>query len=224
MDHKKHRGALSLHNKHTFFPKLFRPSFDPISVPGQRYLRTASGKTIGPVRYKFLRALSCSEPPMAQPSVLAMTTLLTRYSAGIPSHQPGDNPVKPRLSVILIIGTRGGLGTNLLVHLLLHKDVTKVYALNRAHLDGITVFNRQANEFKAHGLPEVLALSSKLDLLEGDPSKSFLGLEIHKYQEVCFDHHAPPYTKSDCTVATSTYNWHHIERVACRLFLSSGVF
>lgn len=91
---------------------------------------------------------------MAQPSVLAMTTLLTRYSAGIPSHQPGDNPVKPRLSVILIIGTRGGLGTNLLVHLLLHKDVTKVYALNRAHLDGITVFNRQANEFKAHGLPD----------------------------------------------------------------------
>lgn len=112
-----------------------------------------------------------------------MHNLLDKYSKGFPQHFAGDLPIKPYLSVVLLTGTRGGLGANILAELLQHKDVTKVYALNRVHADGKTSVGRQADEFDWHALPKSLALSPKLILLEGDPSEACFGLSQETYKE-----------------------------------------
>lgn len=112
-----------------------------------------------------------------------MHKILAKYSTGFPRHHPGDLPIKPYLNVVLLIGTRGGLGSNILAQLIEHKDVKKIYALNRVHADGKTSVERQAEEFEWHNLPKSSASSPKLVLLEGDTSKKYFGLDPETYKE-----------------------------------------
>ena len=84
--------------------------------------------------------------------------------------------------VVLVTGTTGNFGCELLESLLLDENIRMVYAINRrgtAH-----ALDRQRAIFQARGIDEDLLSSPKLKLYEGDWSLPCIGIEESVYNEV----------------------------------------
>lgn len=115
-----------------------------------------------------------------------MEAMLKKYSTNFPQHQSTEplSSSKQALCAVLIVGTRGGLGAELLAYLLSSSTTLQVFALNRSHPDGKSAVERQADEFRLRGLNEALAKSQKLVLLEGDTSEVNFGLAVDAYTMV----------------------------------------
>lgn len=113
-------------------------------------------------------------------------SLVEKYTTDFPIHHPllPQSPLPPVLETVLLIGSRGGIGANLLSQLLTRHDTCKVYALNRRHDDGRTSQKRQRDEFELQGLNPSLAESQKLVLLEGKTSDATLGLSRDIFHHV----------------------------------------
>jgi hypothetical protein len=72
--------------------------------------------------------------------------------------------------VVLVTGTTGGLGTHLLVALLLDPSVNEVFALNRRSRSALVdeVYGRQRAAFDKRGIRQELLESSKLTFVDAD--------------------------------------------------------
>lgn len=123
--------------------------------------------------------------------VSEMHSLVTKYTSDFPiRHTLSSKSTSPTsntesvLDTALLVGSRGGIGANILAQLLQSSQVRRVYALNRARTDGKTSQKRQAGEFTIQGLDDSLASSEKLVLLEGDTAHSSLGLPDSVFGEV----------------------------------------
>ncbi|TFK35193.1 hypothetical protein BDQ12DRAFT_560152, partial [Crucibulum laeve] len=79
--------------------------------------------------------------------------------------------------VVLITGTTGHLGSNLLVQLLDDSSVSRVYAINRLSPTGVSLLERQTAALIYEGLNPNVLKSPKLILFEGDLSVPGLGLD-----------------------------------------------
>ncbi|KAJ8590926.1 hypothetical protein M405DRAFT_736061 [Rhizopogon salebrosus TDB-379] len=113
-----------------------------------------------------------------------MLSAVKRHGSQLQRHIPRELHDRSRFESVLIIGTRGGLGSELLAQLLEHLSVRKIYALNRTHKDSKTPKGRQGDEFRYRGIKPGLLESSKLLLLEGDTSETHLGLEEGQFSEI----------------------------------------
>ncbi len=89
--------------------------------------------------------------------------------------------------VVLITGTTGNLGAQLVDVFLRDGRVKKVYTLNRPSggEKKKDIKARHAERFVDKGLDVVLLLDERLVLLEGDASGDHLGLSGEVYEEVC---------------------------------------
>lgn len=96
-------------------------------------------------------------------------------------HHPSS--VLSQKDVVLLTGTTGALGSNLLAQLLSDDAIERVYALNRRSFSGRTLVERQEDVFKHQGLDVELLKSAKLHLLEADASAARLGLSHSLYTE-----------------------------------------
>ena len=85
--------------------------------------------------------------------------------------------------VVLLTGTTGGLGCNILAHLSLNPSVKRVYALNRSSSSG-SLMKRQVDALDKRGLLEECLGSPKFDLFEVDLSLPGFGLEPESYERV----------------------------------------
>ncbi|EJD42002.1 NAD(P)-binding protein, partial [Auricularia subglabra TFB-10046 SS5] len=88
---------------------------------------------------------------------------------------PSGLPLRGDQATVLITGTTGALGSNLLAQLLASPDVSRVYALNRSHASQ-ALPKRQAASLIDQGLDPALLCLQKLVLLEGDTTQRELGL------------------------------------------------
>jgi hypothetical protein len=93
------------------------------------------------------------------------------------------NQQKPTQEVVLLTGSTGGLGSQLLVGLLEADKVAKVYVLNRASAQSSSL-ERHERTFRDRGLDLALLQSSKLIFLEGEASAENFGLSADQYEEV----------------------------------------
>ena len=85
-------------------------------------------------------------------------------------------------SVVLVTGTTGGFGSDLLEHLLLDDGIRVVYALNRK--GSTTIEERQLAQFKTRNLQVHLLASPKLRMIEGDLTVPGLGVPAQVLEEV----------------------------------------
>lgn len=139
-------------------------------------------------------------PEQKATKVSEMRSLVTKYTSNFPTrrHVPSSEPTPPLsspgpvLDTVLLVGSRGGIGANLLAQLLQSAQVGRVYALNRARTDGKTDQKRQADEFDVQGLGNSLAYSEKLALLEGDTAHPTLGLPDSVFAKVRILVHPTP--------------------------------
>ncbi|KAF8898051.1 hypothetical protein CPB84DRAFT_1748061 [Gymnopilus junonius] len=131
-------------------------------------LRSSEGESSAP---------SESQPvskPVSTPKkkVEFMSDMLSKYSADM-NVDSAETCASSSMSqadkdIILVTGTTGTLGSNILSQLLQNDDVELVYALNRPSKAGTSTLQRQKDIFATQGLPLSLLDSSKLVLLEGD--------------------------------------------------------
>ncbi|KAJ7688597.1 hypothetical protein B0H17DRAFT_1160269 [Mycena rosella] len=100
--------------------------------------------------------------------------MIMKYSQGFNEAiiQPKIVPLASGI-VVLLTGSTGGLGSHILDMLLSLDSVERVYAFNRR---GRNISERQKEAFVDRGLDVELLTSKKLVYLEGDTSRSDLGL------------------------------------------------
>ncbi|KAF8892830.1 acetyl-CoA synthetase-like protein [Gymnopilus junonius] len=86
--------------------------------------------------------------------------------------------------VVVLTGSTGNLGSDILERLLQSPRVIKVYTLNRTPSTPESIAERQLARFRDKGLDTTLLSSDKLVYLEGDFSMERLGLSDPLYTEV----------------------------------------
>ncbi|KAG5652421.1 hypothetical protein H0H81_005069 [Sphagnurus paluster] len=90
---------------------------------------------------------------------------------------------EPRPTSILLTGTTGNLGSYILALLIADPKVARIYALNRSSARGPAV-ERIAAQFQKKGLDVTALRSDKVSFIEGDTTKSDLGIDACLYNEV----------------------------------------
>ncbi|EJC99762.1 uncharacterized protein FOMMEDRAFT_148605 [Fomitiporia mediterranea MF3/22] len=108
--------------------------------------------------------------------------LVNKYTQSFPSFtaSPGR---RQEGHVVLLTGSTGSLGSNLLAKLLQSDSVAVVCALSRPSEDD-NIENRLRKTFEKEGLDSRLLHSDKLKILEGDPSKGEFGVEAERYTDL----------------------------------------
>ncbi|KAJ6617595.1 hypothetical protein B0H10DRAFT_2033150 [Mycena sp. CBHHK59/15] len=111
-----------------------------------------------------------------------LEVMISKYASGFA--QPAAFTGNPQ--VVLLTGSTGSLGSQILASLLGDCRVVKVYALNRpsSASEKLNLAHRHRNIFNKRGLDTALLDSSKLVLVEGQTDQADLGLETDLYNEL----------------------------------------
>jgi hypothetical protein len=113
--------------------------------------------------------------------VHAIKAMIRRFVADMPDIRVPELSPAPTECVVLITGTTGSLGSELLARLLADRSTVCVYTLNRPSTNSSPA-DRHIRTFKSRGLDTTLLTSSKLTYLEGDSSHDWLGLGHDTYE------------------------------------------
>lgn len=105
-----------------------------------------------------------------------------RFSANFPA-RPKNLVERPPMQkdVIVITGTTGGFGCDVLEHLLRDETVVRVYAFNRK---GTNALERQRKQFIARGLDGELLNSPKFRMVEAVLHEPELGIDAKLMEEI----------------------------------------
>ncbi|TFY65192.1 hypothetical protein EVJ58_g2123 [Rhodofomes roseus] len=128
-----------------------------------------------------------TEDTSASPTarVDAMHTMVAKYTSDFPVHKTillkAAQPVK---DVVLVTGTTGALGSQLLVKLAKNPEVKTVYALNRTSRDQASLRDRQAKVLVERGLDASVLDTDKVVLVEGDLTQQHFGLSEDTYKQM----------------------------------------
>ncbi|EIW76897.1 acetyl-CoA synthetase-like protein [Coniophora puteana RWD-64-598 SS2] len=122
----------------------------------------------------------------------AIEAMVAKYSAGLPGSvgnvglngHAGVNGKDHGGSTVLLTGSTGALGSELLVELLGRDDVRTVYAFNRSSGRGEPLHERQSASFEQRGFDTELLKSDKLVFVEGDTTQDKLGLSDDLYEKI----------------------------------------
>jgi hypothetical protein len=129
-----------------------------------------------------VRDPSSAAASSAPQGVDAVEAMIAKHTIGLDVLlAPGRVPDKNKLHV-LITGTTGNLGSQVLESMLRDKRVERVYVLNRPS-SGESM-KKHLERFEDKGFDGRLLASSKLVLLEGDVAKDGLALPKEVYAEV----------------------------------------
>ncbi|KAG6902731.1 hypothetical protein C0995_012395 [Termitomyces sp. Mi166 len=113
----------------------------------------------------------------------AMEAMIAKYSSGLETPLPNTTQSSASSSaVVLLTGSTGHLGSQILAMLLDDSRVEKVYAYNRPPKTGTkTLLQRHSEKFEEIGLNVELLKSEKLVLISGDAAEPSLGLDQDLY-------------------------------------------
>lgn len=105
------------------------------------------------------------------------------FTSSFPSRSNTSNGASTDKDVVLVTGTTGGLGSDILSRLLQDESIGRVYAFNRPS-SNVQIAERQLRAFRERGLNVDELSSDKLKVLEGDMKLVNLGLDEELYKEV----------------------------------------
>lgn len=115
---------------------------------------------------------------------LMISKFTTGLSEPIQSDAAGAIKKPVDAAVVLLTGSTGNLGAQILEALLRDSRVSQVYTLNRASSGSKSLKERHVERFVEKGLDVALLESPRLVLLEGDASQKKLGLVSDVYDQV----------------------------------------
>lgn len=109
-----------------------------------------------------------------------LTNLIQQYTCDWPVHKPLKEYGKEE--VVLLTGSTGGLGSQLLAQLIELPNVSRIYALNRPGKK--SSYDRHIDVFIDRGNNTELLKSSKIVFAEGDTSIQGFALSSSLFEEV----------------------------------------
>ncbi|KAG6818492.1 hypothetical protein H0H93_004583 [Arthromyces matolae] len=124
--------------------------------------------------------LTMTDPAQKSATTSAIEALLERYSLGLKPLLERSTHLKGPL-VVLLTGSTGNLGSEILARLLENDRVERVYTFNRPSARGDTIEERQLEPFRQRSLNTELLRSSKLSHVIGDATQADLGIERDQY-------------------------------------------
>ncbi|KAJ6611594.1 acetyl-CoA synthetase-like protein [Mycena sp. CBHHK59/15] len=114
-----------------------------------------------------------------------MEDLIAKYSPAPQSLPTAITPSRRAPAVVLLTGSTGNLGSQLLASLLDNDKMVKIYALNRpSGSPGRSLAERHTEIFNEKGLDTSLITSPKVVFVEGQTHLSNLGLTPELYKEI----------------------------------------
>jgi hypothetical protein len=171
--------------------------------------------------------------PSAEDAVRAM---VDKYAKDMPAMNKAST--QPDATVVLLTGSTGGLGSQLLATLLSDPRVVKVFALNRpgktsskarheaTFRDRYALYRCTQSDYLTNccssGLDEELLTSEKVQFIEGDAAAEHLGLSKDLYEEVSgHSHRRDPSDQRRQIRSSVTIIIHNAWRLDFNLALSS---
>jgi hypothetical protein len=114
-----------------------------------------------------------------------LQAVVDKYTETFPARLTANESAYPSSTgnVYLLTGSTGGLGSNILAHLLQAPAVERIYAFNRPSKSS-TSQERQLSAFRQRGLNTSLLSSEKIVYVEGELSVSGFALDGKLYREV----------------------------------------
>ncbi|KAH0578600.1 hypothetical protein H2248_003740 [Termitomyces sp. 'cryptogamus'] len=113
--------------------------------------------------------------------------LIAKYSVNL---EPYSIEGPPRLLarnsglVVLLTGSTGHLGSQILANLLKEDRISRIYAFNRDSRKSKSLLDRHVERFTDIGINLSLLQSEKLHLITGDATRADLGIEEGLYREI----------------------------------------
>ncbi|KAG6855913.1 hypothetical protein H0H87_009479 [Tephrocybe sp. NHM501043] len=121
--------------------------------------------------------------PGPQRSAL-IETMIEKYSFGLNASAATPALGSATSAVVLLTGSTGSIGTEILAKLLEDASVEHIYAFNRPSLESFTIEERHRNRFKESGLDIGLLNTEKVSFISGDATQPNLGLDRGQYSEL----------------------------------------
>ncbi|KAG6816854.1 hypothetical protein H0H87_002340 [Tephrocybe sp. NHM501043] len=139
---------------------------------------------------RFVSSLLTSEAVQGPVSrgANAIEAMIAKYTFGLATspEAPLAQLVAPTPATVLLTGSTGNLGSQILARLLEDPRVSKVYAYNRPPKAGTkTLLDRHIERFEEAGLDAALLRMEKLVLIAGNATESYLGLDRGIYSQLC---------------------------------------
>lgn len=115
----------------------------------------------------------------------AIEEMIEKYSVGLEGRRMNDSDTRPvaASAVVLLTGSSGNLGSQILAACLEDDRIQKIFAFNRPSSGVQTVLERHKARFVDRGLDPTALESSKLAFISGDASQPNLGLVQELYEE-----------------------------------------
>ncbi|KAL5495879.1 hypothetical protein ACEPAI_1343 [Sanghuangporus weigelae] len=125
--------------------------------------------------------LMASEPTETR---RALEALLRNYTRAFPTFAQPTETSSDTLAVVLLSGSTGAFGSNILAALVARPNVRLVYAVSRPSNSGIDVRERHGIAFSREGIDTALLEDKKVRLIEGDLSIVGFGMKNELFQEL----------------------------------------
>ncbi|KAJ7776525.1 putative aminoadipate reductase [Mycena maculata] len=129
-----------------------------------------------------LSALVAGRPTETEEGGVQIENLIAKYGSGLASTGT-QKPHATEAVVVLLTGSTGSLGSQILASLLKDDRVSKIYAFNRPSASR-TLVERHLDIFNERGLDPLLLASPKLVFVEGQANQDNLGLTSALYEEI----------------------------------------
>ena len=135
--------------------------------------------SISSLAAQLLAIVSPSSPRIdaASGKLKGLAELVSEFSVDFPKHRPSKAEPPYPGEVVLLTGSTGGLGTQLLAQLASMPTVSHVYALNRKASDGKCSRERQVEALAERGLDVSIVDSPRVTLVEGDTAAADFGID-----------------------------------------------
>ncbi|KAG5649393.1 hypothetical protein H0H81_004129, partial [Sphagnurus paluster] len=112
-------------------------------------------------------------------------SLIKNYATGFEGLAKVSQSVRSTPAVVLLTGSTGNLGSEVLAALLKDERVERIYAFNRPSKSGVTAVDRHVASFKDRGFDLAFLESDKLVYVSGDATEPNLGLDDGQYGLLC---------------------------------------
>ncbi|KIJ25888.1 hypothetical protein M422DRAFT_273122 [Sphaerobolus stellatus SS14] len=108
--------------------------------------------------------------------------VVQKYTQNWPVHKPAEPPIKGEGEVVLLTGSTGGLGSQILAQLVTLPSITRIYAFNRPSKK--SSLERHIEAFTDRGNDLSLLDSGKIVYVEGDTAVEGFAIDPELFKEI----------------------------------------
>lgn len=119
----------------------------------------------------------------SQVEAKAVEEMAVRHGSGIKLKHPSPSTALPTPLIVLLTGSTGNIGSQVLYKLLQDSNISRVYSLHR-NSENATPLKLLADSFESRDLPSKVLQDERLVCVSGDINNHHLGLSDPLYDEV----------------------------------------